>query len=126
VNDTLSPRSAPLPEELETPFAEFWKAYPSRGGHTNPKKAARVSYLRAVLAGADPTELTHQAAAYADWCKIRGVNRSGLVAMAATWLNQDRWEGDYSIGWHLLKDARTPEERQAMEVRLEEWERKLK
>ena len=120
---SLSPRVVHLPPELEPKFEAFWKAYPSRGGYTNPKKAAKVSYLRAVTEGADPEILTKQALAYHKWCEIMGTTRTNLVAMASTWLNQTRWENDYTIGWHMLQSVKDQHERSAMEIRLEHWQR---
>jgi hypothetical protein len=35
-------------------FEEFWRKYPSRGGHNNPKKPAREKFLATVGRGVDP------------------------------------------------------------------------
>ena len=101
-------------------FNAFWKAYPSRGGYTNPKNTAKASYLRALRDGTDPETLTRQAHAYSVWCRVMGWERTRLVAMAATWLNQARWEADYTIGYHLVKDMDAGLEREAVIERINE------
>lgn len=67
-------------------FDEFWSAYPRKIG----KKAARREYEKAlketdhetIMAGVESYKRNKPD--YADWCHPR------------TWLNQGRWEDDYS------------------------------
>jgi hypothetical protein len=72
-------------------FQTFWRAYPSRGGHTNPKKPALEKFLAALKCGVDASEIILAAENYA-----AHVARSGTapqhVAQAKTWLNQECWE----------------------------------
>lgn len=71
-------------------FEIFWRAYPSRGSHSNPKKPARVKFEAAVKRGADPAAIVRGARAYAVHVEHDGVN-SRYVAQATTWLSQERW-----------------------------------
>jgi hypothetical protein len=71
-------------------FELFWRAYPTRGRHSNPKKPARAKFEAAVRRGADPTAIIRGAQAYADHVRRDGVGPR-YVAQAATWLNQERW-----------------------------------
>lgn len=111
-----------LPPLLAEDFERFWSFYPSRGGHGNPKRKAAVEFARAVSAGVEPEAIVKGAGEYADWCRIRGIERTWYVKTAANWLRDDGWEEDYEIGWHLLTDVKDPAEREAMELRLEAWE----
>lgn len=113
-----------LAPELTKLFDQFWEAYPSRGGHTNPKRKAAMEFARAVAADVDHTEIISGAQAYADWCRVRGIERTWYVREAHNWLKDDGWEGDYAIGWHLLNDVKDQADREAMEVRLEDWDRR--
>lgn len=111
--------------KVQAAFAEFWKAYPSRGGSSNPRKDALRWFAARVAEGVDPAVLTREAAAYAAWCDILGRTRGPLVMQAVRWLgeNERGWEGNrWAIGWHLLKQARTDEERTAVEANLADWE----
>jgi len=75
-------------------FEEFWAAYPTRGGASNPKTPAREKFARAVKSGADPDVLIASAKRYADIERKGGRFGSEKVAQAVTWLNQKRWN-DY-------------------------------
>ena len=77
------PPKAIADEMLEREFEEFWCAYPSRSN--NPKATARASYRRArktatykeIMAGLERYEFSSD---------------PRTRPMAATWLNQRRWE----------------------------------
>jgi hypothetical protein len=72
---------------VEDAFSEFWKAYPRRVGD-NPRKTALASYERAIASGAVPETIlagTRRLAA-------KHPTPTPFVPMAATWLNQERWE----------------------------------
>lgn len=75
-------------------FDEFWKEYPKRGTAANPKKPAKEKFERLVKSGIDSTIIISAARRF---CKIeRDAGRFGTekVAMAITWLNQERFN-DY-------------------------------
>ena len=73
-------------------FNLFWRAYPSRGSRTNPKKPARAKFISAIKGGATAEEIIRGAENYA-----ASIERDGLkpqfVQQAQTWLNQQGWEG---------------------------------
>jgi hypothetical protein len=74
-------------------FESFWDAYPKRQG-PNPKQTARVAYERAVNRGAVIAAIRRGLEAYKR--SNPGVDGAKYIAQAATWLNQRRWEDDYS------------------------------
>lgn len=70
-----------LTERTETLFEEFWKIYPRH----DAKKTAKTSFLKAIKT-TDPQVIIKAATAYA------AIPRDPkYIAMAATWLNQERW-----------------------------------
>jgi hypothetical protein len=81
------PLSKPKPDEA---FERFWKAYPSRGESSNPKKPCQAKFASAVKSGVDPEVIIRGAARYAE-TMARETNRA-LVAQAQTFLSQARWE----------------------------------
>ena len=74
-------------------FEAFWKLYPSRGKHSNPKHPAMRKYLEAIKTTSFE-EINKGAENYA--LSVKGEEQR-FVAQAATWLNQKRW-GDYQVG----------------------------
>lgn len=89
------PKKAPPPKfddlELKEEFVAFWDAYPKRPN--NPKQPALVAYLKARKAGTSKEVILAGAMAYA---KTRLNKEPEYTAMAATWLNQQRWDDDYA------------------------------
>lgn len=81
----------PLPPKGD--FDAFWSEYPRRKG-SNPKQPARVSYERS-LRTATHEEIMRGLAAYKQ--SDPGERGAEFIAQAATWLNQRRWEDDYSV-----------------------------
>lgn len=79
---------APKRNDYPSDFEEFWKHYPSRGKHPNPKKSA-FSKWKTAIKTTDADTLITAVKAYAS---------SGLpedrqmIPQAATWLSQERWE----------------------------------
>tara|TARA_R110001583_G_scaffold3160_2_gene20666 strand:+ start:186 stop:473 length:288 start_codon:yes stop_codon:yes gene_type:complete len=71
-------------------FEIFWQAYPKRTPHANPKKPASKAFDRLVKRGAKPDQLIEGAAQYAKYCKAHVRDRQ-YIAMAATFLNQERF-----------------------------------
>jgi hypothetical protein len=76
--------------EIENQFDQFWQAYPSRGKADNPKKPARTSFERAIRNGATAEAIIDGARIFAS----NPASKPGteFVPMAATWLNQNRWQ----------------------------------
>lgn len=71
-------------------FEEFWAAYPKRPN--NPRKKAMASYLKA-RKNVSQKQLLEAVGLYAAY--MTGENPK-FVAMASTWLNDERWNCDYS------------------------------
>lgn len=71
-------------------FEEFWKAYPSRGPHANPKKPAKEKFNR-ITKNVDPQVLIDAAGEYA---RTRARQDPRHTAQAITWLNQERWSDE--------------------------------
>jgi hypothetical protein len=74
-------------------FETFWRVYPSRGSHSNPKKPAREKFEAATRRGVNPTIIIRGAENYRTLIE-RGETNPRFVAQAVTWLNQERWN-DY-------------------------------
>ncbi len=75
----------------EQQFEVFWRAYPSRRPHSNPKAPARKKYEAAIKNGVSPANIIRGATNYAGYVQNEGLNRK-YVCQAVTWLNQERWE----------------------------------
>jgi len=85
-----------IKKEYTDHFALFWKTYPSRAPHQNPKKPARQKFDRAVANGVDPGEIIAAADRYADYAAT--LEDRKMIAQAVTWLNQERWnDGETSV-----------------------------
>ena len=78
-------------DSADKQFDSFWRAYPSRGGHANPKKPAREKFAAAVKHGVDPALIIRAAENYAASIKRNGTSALH-TAQALTWLSQCRWE----------------------------------
>ena len=86
-----------LTERTETLFEEFWKIYPRH----DAKKTAKAAFLKAIKT-TDPQLIIKGASQYAS------VPRDPkFVAMATTWLNQERWN-DESINPQAPVEPATP------------------
>lgn len=72
-------------------FDEFWEAYPKRTGQ-NPKKPARQKFEK-IIKEVDPQTLIDAAHAYA---RSEKNNDPKFIAQTQTWLNQERWNDEYS------------------------------
>jgi hypothetical protein len=77
-------------EETATQFETFWRIYPKRGNHSNPKKPARAKFETALRHGADSEAIIRGAQNYAAAVQANGTEPR-YVAQAVTWLNQERW-----------------------------------
>ncbi len=74
-------------------FEEFWRFYPKRTPHPNPKLPAKKKYEAAIKNGVPTVTIVRGAKNNARYVENEGLNRK-YVCQAATWLNQERWE-DY-------------------------------
>jgi hypothetical protein len=86
-------RDAPSPrgdDRAVSEFDRFWRAYPHRGEHPNPRKPANLEFDAAVKKGVDPTVIIRGAEIYAAYVAANITDRS-KVAQAITWLGQERW-----------------------------------
>ena len=74
-------------------FETFWRIYPSRRPHSNPKAPARKKYEAAINQGVSPADILRGAENFAAYVEREQVEPK-FVAQAVTWLNQERW-ADY-------------------------------
>lgn len=98
-------RSRREPENDE--FEKFWKAYPKRDG-ANPKATARKSFEALQRACENMAAIIAAAPRAAE--NVRGAQ---FIPMAATWLNQRRWE-DHAATESKIPSGLTPEQ-------IEDW-----
>lgn len=78
-------------------FEEFWSAYPKRPN--NPRKQAMVAYCKA-RKNVSQKQLLEAVGKYAAY--MAGENPK-FIAMASTWLNQERWNCDFSKTSEVVK-----------------------
>ncbi len=71
-------------------FEIFWRTYPSRRPHSNPKKPARAKFEAAVKRGVAAADMVRGAEHYAAYVERERTDPK-YVAQAQTWLNEDRW-----------------------------------
>jgi hypothetical protein len=101
-------------------FERFWSAYPKRSG-SNPKAPAHAKFVRCVARGCDPESLIAAARAYAK--ELGPKVGTEFVAMATTWLNQQRWQ-DYSTvikPGALFQDPTAGAEKVFVDVDTPQW-----
>ena len=77
-----------------TQFEAFWRVYPSRRPHTNPKKTAREKFTAAIKRGIDPQAIIEGAKRYGEYTQREGTNPQ-FIKQAKTWLNQECWTEDH-------------------------------
>ena len=71
-------------------FDEFWRTYPSRRSHSNPKKPARAKFDAALKRGVAASDIIRGAQNFAAYVEREGTDPK-FVAQAQTWLSQERW-----------------------------------
>ncbi len=71
-------------------FDEFWRIYPSRRPHSNPKKPAREKFEAALKRGVSASVIIRGAENYAVYVEQETTDPR-YIAQAVTWLNQERW-----------------------------------
>jgi hypothetical protein len=72
-------------------FETFWRIFPKRGPHTNPKHPAREQYLAALNRGTDPKEINRGAENYAA-AMARTATLARYIKQARYWLKDRLWE----------------------------------
>jgi hypothetical protein len=77
----------------DTGFEEFWRVYPSRQPHQNPKKPARLKFEALIKRGEDPAKILSGARHYREAVE-RERTDPRYVAQAITWLYQERFADD--------------------------------
>jgi Helix-turn-helix domain len=90
----------------DSSLEEFWRTYPSRAPHPDPRKPAAEKFTEALKRGVDPAEIIRGARNYARYVD-EYVADPQRIAFAATWLDQERWN-----------DHQQPPERPPMRVGL--------
>jgi hypothetical protein len=75
----------------EDHFETFWRVFPKRGPHTNPKHPAKEEYRAALKRGADPQVIKRGAANYAT-AMTRAGTPSRYIKQARYWLKDRLWE----------------------------------
>jgi hypothetical protein len=75
---------------LSNEFETFWRAYPSRAPHPNPKKPAAEKFAAAMKRGVDPRDIIRGAENYRAAATAAGTDPR-YIAQAATFLKQERW-----------------------------------
>ncbi len=88
--DTKKDSVASLPTRQ---FEIFWRTYPSRRPHSNPKKPARAKFEVALKRGVAAADIIRGAEHYAAYVE-REHTDARYVSQALTWLNQERWVED--------------------------------
>jgi hypothetical protein len=86
-------RQADILDCANDDFETFWRVYPHRGEHPDPKKPARLRFEAAIRRGADPADIVRGAEIYHATIEGAGTDPR-YIAQAVTWLNQERWN-DY-------------------------------
>ena len=71
-------------------FDGFWRLYPSRRPHSNPRKPARLKFEAALKRGVPASNIIRGAENYAVYVE-RETTDPRFIAQAVTWLNQERW-----------------------------------
>ena len=74
-------------------FETFWRYYPSRKPHDNPKKPARLKFEAAVKRGVDPTMIVRGAENFAVYAAAH-ISGPRFIRTAEVWLNKECWS-DY-------------------------------
>src|SRR5262249_40044100 len=69
-------------------FEAFWRIYPSRAPHTNPRKPAQSKFNAIVKRGIAPETLIAGAERYARYCQTH-VRDPHHIKQAITWWNKE-------------------------------------
>jgi hypothetical protein len=90
-------------------FETFWSISPKRTGG-NPKAPALKSFTKAIKRGVDPNVILDGARKWRAQCEGEGILGTKFVPQAVTWLNQERWNDEYTDPGN----SRTEERRRAI------------
>ena len=91
---TLLAPTSQVTTSIEAKFDEFWAVMPKRGGASDPKRPALLKFTALVRRGhVDPDRIVAGARAYA---ASRAGEDPRFNVMAMTFLNQYRFDDDYS------------------------------
>ncbi len=85
--DTKKDSVASLPTRQ---FEIFWRTYPSRRPHSNPKMPARAKFEAALKRGVAAADIIRGAENYAAYVESEHTDPK-YVAQVKTWLNEERW-----------------------------------
>jgi hypothetical protein len=95
LDDSATPASSMNGHDTPTDHLEiFWRAYPTRAPHPNPKKPAAQKFVAALKRGIDPAVIIAGAQRYADYV-AREHRDPRYVKQAVTWLSQEEWTEAY-------------------------------
>lgn len=94
-------------------FEDFWNTYPKRKG-SNSKKKAHAAWRSALKAGATRERVMDGARRYREFCDSENKTGTQFVAMAATWLNQERWDDEL--------EGETPNNGNERHINLMSWD----
>jgi hypothetical protein len=86
-------RAASVNGHGDARFEEFWRVYPSRHPHSNPKKPALLKFEALLKRGVDPVKIVTGAQHYREAIE-RERTDPRYVAQAKTWLNEARYDDD--------------------------------
>jgi uncharacterized protein YdaU (DUF1376 family) len=99
----------------EKDFNEFWKAYPH---HAGSKAEAAEIFQKLITEGENHEKIIHGAEKYNEFCISNRTERQ-YIAHATTWLNQRRWESDYTVS---VPPGKAAAARAALDKSFEEME----
>jgi Helix-turn-helix domain len=77
-------------EGVNEVFETFWRVYPSRKPHENPKKPARLKFEAAVKRGIDPGVIIRGAENFAVYAAAH-IDSPKFIKTAEVWLNKECW-----------------------------------
>ena len=85
-----APREEVIDNQSAKHFEEFWRKFPSRTPHPNPKKPAKQKFETAAKRGVPVEAIIRGAENYAAYVVREGTDPR-FIAQAKTWLNEERW-----------------------------------
>ena len=86
-----APREEVIDDLFAKHFEEFWRKYPSRSPHSNPKKPAKQKFETAVKRGVPVEAIIRGAENFAVYVAREGTDPR-FIPQAVTWVNQERWD----------------------------------
>jgi hypothetical protein len=80
----------PIPSVVDHQFETFWRSYPPRRPHQNPKKPARQKFDAALKRGVRFADIQRGVENFARYVEQEHTDPK-YVPQAKTWLHQERW-----------------------------------